>query len=78
MHDLCAAALAGDANAAKLMNDALMPLHGVMFVESNPIPVKYAMFLMGLAEEGIRLPLTVLDQKFHDQLKRELESAGLI
>ena len=78
MHDLCAAALSGDASTARSMNDALMPLHGAMFVESNPIPVKYAMFLMGLAEDGIRLPLTVLDQKFHDQLKRELESAGLI
>ena len=78
MHDLCAAALSGDASTARSMNDALMPLHGAMFVESNPIPVKYAMYLMGLAEDGIRLPLTVLDQKFHDQLKRELESAGLI
>ena len=78
MHDLCAAALSGDASTARSINDALMPLHGAMFVESNPIPVKYAMFLMGLAEDGIRLPLTVLDQKFHDQLKRELESAGLI
>jgi 4-hydroxy-tetrahydrodipicolinate synthase len=78
MRDLCAAALSGDASTARSMNDALMPLHGAMFVESNPIPVKYAMYLMGLAEDGIRLPLTVLDQKFHDQLKRELESAGLI
>ena len=78
MHDLCAAALSGDASAARSMNDALMPLHGAMFVESNPIPVKYAMYLMGLAEDGIRLPLTVLDQKFHDQLKCALESAGLI
>ena len=77
MHDLCSAALGGDAVKAKSMNDALMSLHGAMFVESNPIPVKYAMYLMGLAENGIRLPLTTLDEKFHAQLKTELEAAGL-
>lgn len=78
MSELCAIALSGDGAQAKAMNDALMPLHGAMFVESNPIPVKYAMYLMGLAEQGIRLPLTVLDNKFHAQLKAELEAAGLI
>ena len=77
MHDLCELALAGEASKAKALNDALMPLHGAMFVESNPIPVKYAMYLMGLAEKGIRLPLTVLDEKFHAQLAKELEAAGL-
>lgn len=77
MHELCAVALQGDAVKAKALNDALMPLHGVMFIESNPIPVKYAMYLMGLAENGIRLPLTPLDEKFHAQLSKELEAAGL-
>lgn len=77
MHDLCELALAGEASKAKALNDALMPLHGAMFVESNPIPVKYAMYLLGLAEKGIRLPLTVLDEKFHAQLAKELEAAGL-
>ncbi|KZY73546.1 4-hydroxy-tetrahydrodipicolinate synthase, partial [Oleiphilus sp. HI0065] len=77
MHDLCELALAGEASKAKALNDVLMPLHGAMFVESNPIPVKYAMYLLGLAEKGIRLPLTVLDEKFHAQLAKELEAAGL-
>ncbi len=77
MHELCSLALKGDALKAKALNDALMPLHGAMFVESNPIPVKYAMYLMGLAENGIRLPLTILDEKFHAQLSKELEAAGL-
>lgn len=77
MHELCAVALQGDASKAKALNEALMPLHATMFVESNPIPVKYAMHLMGLAENGIRLPLTSLDEKFHAQLTKELGTAGL-
>ena len=77
MHELCSLALNGDALKAKALNDALMSLHSSMFVESNPIPVKYAMYLMGLAECGIRLPLTILDEKFHAQLSKELEAAGL-
>ena len=77
MHELCSVALQGDASKAKALNEALMPLHAAMFVESNPIPVKYAMHLMGLAENGIRLPLTSLDEKFHAQLTKELGTAGL-
>lgn len=77
MHELCSVALQGDDSKAKALNEALMPLHAAMFVESNPIPVKYAMHLMGLAENGIRLPLTSLDEKFHAQLTKELGTAGL-
>ena len=78
MHELCVAAANGDAEQAKAMNDSLMSLHNVMFVESNPIPVKYALHLMGLAETGIRLPLTVLDESKQPELKAELDSAGLL
>lgn len=78
MHDLCAAALARNTDQAKSLNDALMSLHSAMFVESNPIPVKYAIHLMGLAEQGIRLPLTVLDETFHASLASELQKSGLL
>jgi len=78
MHELCVAAANGEAEQAKAINDSLMSLHDVMFVESNPIPVKYALHLMGLAEKGIRLPLTVLDESKQPELKAELDSAGLL
>lgn len=78
MHELCVAAANGEAEQAKAMNDSLMSLHDVMFVESNPIPVKYALHLMGLAETGIRLPLTVLDESKQPELEAELDSAGLL
>ncbi|KZX82154.1 4-hydroxy-tetrahydrodipicolinate synthase [Oleiphilus sp. HI0009] len=78
MHELCVAAANGEAEQVKAMNDSLMSLHDVMFVESNPIPVKYALHLMGLAETGIRLPLTVLDESKQPELKAELDSAGLL
>ena len=60
MHALCEAALTGDDEQAKSMNDALMPLHNAMFSESNPIPVKWALHEMGLMGPAIRLPLTPL------------------
>ena len=78
MHELCALALAGKASEARALNDALMNLHGALFVESNPIPVKYAIHLMGLAEDGLRLPLTSLDAQYHASLKAELTNAGLL
>lgn len=78
MHDLCAIAMAGDAGKAGALNDSLMHLHGAMFVESNPIPVKYAIHLMGFAEDGVRLPLTSLDVNCRDALKAELTKAKLL
>jgi len=78
MHELCAAALGGDKEKAKRINDALLSLHDAMFVESNPIPVKYAIHAMGLAEEGIRLPLTMLDASYRSLVKDELAKAGLL
>lgn len=60
MAQLCAAAMAGDAATARGLNDKLMPLHKALFIESNPIPVKWALHEMGLIPDGIRLPLTWL------------------
>jgi len=78
MRAMCDAALAGDAVRAREINDRLMPVHKALFLESNPIPVKWALMEMGLIGEGIRLPLTPLSERFHEPLRDALRSAGLI
>ena len=78
MHEMCAAALKGDFNAAIDINNHLFPLHKSLFVESNPIPVKWALHRMGRIAEGIRLPLTPLDSRYHDALTTALRGAGCI
>ncbi len=78
MSKLCQLALDGKAEEAKALNDSLMPVHEAMFVESNPIPVKWALADMGIMGEGIRLPLTVLDSKYHAQVHEALKAAGAI
>ena len=70
-------AMKGDEEAEKI-NKKIDSLNTILFIESNPIPVKYALYLMGLAPLGIRLPLTVLDQKYRDYLKQELINLKLI
>lgn len=76
MAALCAAALAGNLSEARAINNRLMPLHTKLFVESNPITVKWALQEMGRIESGIRLPLTPLDAKFHDTVRAALREAG--
>jgi 4-hydroxy-tetrahydrodipicolinate synthase len=76
--DLCAAAMRGDATAAREINDRLMPLHKALFIESNPIPVKWALHEMGLIPEGIRLPLTWLSQSCHDPLRQAMRQSGIL
>ncbi len=78
MHELCATALKGDAQKAKSLNDALMPLHGAMFVESNPIPVKWALHQMELMGPAIRLPLTPLSQELREPLRKILSQFNLV
>jgi 4-hydroxy-tetrahydrodipicolinate synthase len=78
MHDLCKAAIAGDAVTAKAMNDKLMPLHKNLFLEANPIPVKWALYEMGLIQEGIRLPLTVLSEQYRDTLRQAMRQSGIL
>lgn len=78
MHDMCAAALAGDRVKAQAINAKLLGLHKDLFVEANPIPVKWALHEMGLIGQGIRLPLTVLSEKHHDTVRRALREAGAL
>lgn len=78
MAELCSLAMSGEADRARLLNDRLMPLHNAMFVEANPIPVKWALHEMGLMGAGIRLPLTPLGQSFRPQLKSALASVGIL
>ena len=78
MAELCDLAARGEAAAAKELNDSLMKVHDAMFVESNPIPVKYALERMGKMKSGIRLPMTRLSPVHHALLDSVMQSYGLI
>ncbi|MBU6505019.1 MAG: 4-hydroxy-tetrahydrodipicolinate synthase [Betaproteobacteria bacterium] len=78
MAALCRAALAGDAAAARRINDPLLGLHRDLFIEANPIPVKWALAEMGRIGPGLRLPLTPLSPQHHDTVRRALGDADLI
>jgi 4-hydroxy-tetrahydrodipicolinate synthase len=78
MHDMCAAALAGDRETAQAINARLEILHRTLFVESNPIPVKWALHEMGMIPAGIRLPLTPLADEFHETVRQALRQAGVM
>jgi 4-hydroxy-tetrahydrodipicolinate synthase len=77
MHDMCAAALAGDNKKARALNDKLLGLHRHLFCEANPIPVKWAAQQMGLVKAGIRLPLTPLSAEFHGVVRGAMQQAGI-
>ncbi|GGP19744.1 4-hydroxy-tetrahydrodipicolinate synthase [Silvimonas iriomotensis] len=77
MHDLCVAAAAGRIADARAINDALQDLHKHLFVEANPIPVKWALEEMGLIGSGIRLPLTRLSESAQPVVRKALHAAGL-
>ncbi len=77
MHDMCAAALAGDAPTAYQINNDLVLLHERLFIESNPIPVKWALTAMNLIASGIRLPMTVLSENYHQPVREALHAAGI-
>ena len=68
----------GEEAQARALNERLMQVHDAMFVESNPIPVKYALARMELMESGIRLPLTVLDPAYHGQVDQALSAFDLL
>jgi len=78
MREMCAAALAGRHAEAISLNEALMPLHTAMFVEANPIPVKWAVERMGLIGPGIRLPLTPLADRFHGEVAAAMTTVGIL
>jgi 4-hydroxy-tetrahydrodipicolinate synthase len=78
MAELCQLAMAGKADEARALQERLMPLHDNLFVEANPIPVKWAMAEMGLMGLGIRLPLTVLADNYHATVRDALRSSEII
>jgi len=78
MHEMCAAGLAGRHAEAIAQNESLMPLHVAMFVESNPIPVKWAVERLGLIGPGIRLPLTPLAERFHVEVAAAMATVGVM
>ena len=75
--ELCRLALEGDRAGAARINERLAPLNRALFLEANPIPVKWAMHQRGLIEAGIRLPLTPLEERFHAQVLAAMEAAGI-
>ena len=77
MHEMSAAALRGDRTQADTINQRLMPLHQELFIESNPIPVKWALHQMGLIPSGLRLPLTPLSPPCHERVRRALQQADI-
>ncbi|PRC90688.1 dapA: dihydrodipicolinate synthase [Solimicrobium silvestre] len=78
MHELCVAAMAGDIAKAKAINQPLIPLHMKLFIEPNPVPVKWAMAEMGLIPTGIRLPLVTFSSQYHETLANSLRAVDLL
>lgn len=76
-HLLCAAAVSGSIELARKYNDELLPLYDSLFVESNPIPIKWALLKMGMIPVGIRLPLLPLSQKYHANVQQALRQVGI-
>ncbi|AJB46642.1 4-hydroxy-tetrahydrodipicolinate synthase [Acinetobacter nosocomialis] len=78
MSEVCAVAIAKDEPQAKTLNNKIANLHNILFCESNPIPVKWALHEMGLIDTGIRLPLTPLAEQYREPLRNALKDAGII
>lgn len=78
MHEMSAAAIAGNAETARAADAKLAAAHRALFVEANPIPVKWALEQMGLIGSGIRLPLTPLSESFHETVRAALRQAGAL
>ncbi len=78
MAQMCAAALAGERAKAEELNLPLKGLHNDLFVEANPIPVKWALTEMGKIPAGIRLPLTPLSEQYHETLRVAMRQAGVL
>lgn len=76
MHQMCAAALAGNRAAAEAADAKLQPLHKNLFVEPSPIPAKWALQAMGMISDGIRLPLVPLDPAYFEVVRSSLRAAG--
>ena len=76
MARMCQLALDGNSDEAKAIDDTLQPLNKMLFVESNPIPVKWAVAEMGLMEGHIRLPLTPFSSRYHEKMRSAMRGAG--
>lgn len=78
MHDMVELALKGDKEGSKAIDDRLAGLHKNLFVEANPIPVKWALNKMGLIDKGIRLPMTWLSEQYEGTVLEAMKQAGVI
>ncbi|MCG7936969.1 MAG: 4-hydroxy-tetrahydrodipicolinate synthase [Candidatus Thiodiazotropha taylori] len=78
MHEMVAAALAGKRAEAESLDQQLAGLHSALFVESSPIPVKWAMSELGLADKGIRLPLTWMTASSEPEVRKAMQQAGVL
>ena len=78
VHEMIMAAMAGDKDKAEQIDTKLMGLHQALFIESNPIPVKWAVAEMGLMGQGIRLPLTWLNEANQSRVKAAMQQAGVV
>jgi 4-hydroxy-tetrahydrodipicolinate synthase len=78
MHELCAAAMSGDVAKAIAINNKMLPLHNKLFVEPNPVPVKWAMAELGLMGHALRLPLAPLGAEYHDVVKAAMRESGVL
>jgi 4-hydroxy-tetrahydrodipicolinate synthase len=77
MHEACEAALQGDLDKARAIDESLRPLHKDLFIEASPIPVKWAVARMGLIGNAIRLPLVELSTAHRDTVLRAMQAAGV-
>ncbi|MBV8635467.1 MAG: 4-hydroxy-tetrahydrodipicolinate synthase [Burkholderiaceae bacterium] len=78
MHELCVAAMEGRIADAIAINNKMLPLHNKLFVEPNPVPVKWALTQMGLISSGIRLPLVGLSSEYHETVRGALRESGVL
>ena len=78
MHEMCVAAMTGNVKKACEINAKLFALHQKLFIEANPIPVKWVLQQMGLIKMGIRLPMVNLSPQFHDVLRAAMRQAELV
>jgi dihydrodipicolinate synthase/N-acetylneuraminate lyase len=76
--EICTLALLGDREKAILLNSRLEKLNALLFIESNPIPVKWLLNRLGRVPEGLRLPLTTLNEKYYDQMELLLSELSLL
>ena len=78
MHEMCQLALSGDAEGATAIDNTLNGLHKELFIESNPIPVKWALHKLGFIQAGIRLPMTWMSESAEPKLLDAMKQAGVI